>query len=231
MTQQGVVPKKKKIEKFREIIAYVFFGFILGLDILIGKLVYEYRQEYFSFAIDWSRSIELGIFVLKVIMLLFILVINLKTLVQVIKKWEDETREEKKEERIGKKEYERLGIIRKGLFFWRVNGARKWMDKYHDEFRKIQRTIGNVRGNETKELEKLKEEAIKGILIWTDDFQITRVEEDKNGNKRNTNIPVTKEFLESLSLSKLYEDYLLKCVNTAERFINGYSEQEKGVEI
>lgn len=222
---------KRKIQKFREVLSYFGFGFMLGLDVLLGYFLYKYRAEFFNLTVDFSKSIELGFVVVKAILLIFVIVMNLKALKAVLREWKKETFVELYDKREGKEEYKRLGLIRRGIFFWRVNGARKWMDKYHEEFARIQKTIGRVRGDETKELQKLKKEMIKGVLLWTDDFQITRIERNKKGEVKITNEPVTEKFLESLYLSEIYEDYLLKCVDTAERFINGRSELEKGEEI
>lgn len=223
--------KKKKIEKLREVLAYFGGGFIIGIDIIIGYFLYTNRQEFFNFAIDFSRSIELGFLVVKIILLVIILAVNLKIFKSISKQWKKENYIKVEEKRKGEEEIKRLGFLKKMLFYWRVNGARKWMDKYNEEFTRIERMIGKIRGKETKELLKLREEMIKGILIWTDDFQITRFEYDKKGNKKSTQIPVTKEFLEGLYVDELYEDYLLNCVDTAENFINGYSEIEQGEKI
>lgn len=222
---------KKKIQKFREVITYIIFGLMLGADGIAGFFLIKYKNEFFNFAIDFSRSIELGLLVLKFILLIVVLVINLRTLKSVTKWWRKETFIEKEPTEEGIEKIKRIGWFKKVLFYWRANGARKWMDKYHEEFKRLQKTIGKIRGNETRELMKLKEEMIKGVLIWTDDFQITQVHKNKKGERVITNLPVTEEFLNSLYMKEIYEDYLLKCVDTAERFINGYSEIEQGVEL
>ena len=131
--------KKKKIQKFREIIAYIIFGFILALDVYLLRLLIIYRAEYFNFAIDFSRSIELGILVMKLILLIVLLVMNLKSFQAVNRQWRKETFIEKEEKREGTIEYKRMGLIRRLIFYWKVNGARKWMDKYHEYFKGLQK--------------------------------------------------------------------------------------------
>lgn len=219
--------KLSKGKKFREILAYVFFGFLLGLDLLAGYFLWGFRSEFFSLAIDWTRTIEVGFVVVKGILLVVVIIINLKGIKGVISNWKKYTYVKVKETREGEKEYKRMGFIRRLIFYWRVNGARKWMDKYHEHFMKMQKMIGRIKGNETKELRKLKAELIKGILVWEDDFKITQVRYDKKGNEIVTNIPVDEKFLNDLYLEDLYEIYAVRGLETASVFTKGVSPFEK----
>lgn len=218
-----------RIRKFRDVGVYFFGGFVFGLNAFVLQLFYKYRSDFFDFSVDYTRSIELGFVIIKVLIIVGIIVINIKSFIGIIRTWKKNVDYEEEEiSEVAEEGYKRVNNLSKALLYWRINGARKWLDKYHEEIYKVEKKIGRVRGNETKELIRCKEELIKGILMWTDDFQITEIEIDKKtGRKTATNQPVTEEFLNTLSLSELYEDYMVKCIESAERFINGTSEVER----
>ena len=216
----------KKSIKFKEISTYLTAGFLIAINIVIIIFLSIYRVEYFSLAIDLSKSIELGFLVLKLFLLIGILVMDLKVFSSATKQWKKSVFVKKEDKRVAEDGIKRMGIIRKAWFYWRTMEARKHMDKYNESFKKLIKAVGNIKGTETKELLKGRQEMIKGVLIWTDDFQITKI---KKG--RVTDEPVDEEFLNTLSISEIYEDYLIKCVDTAERFINGVTPEEKKVII
>lgn len=221
----------KKMEKTKEVFTYLFAGFWGSLNVLGIIYLLTIREEYFNFSINFGRTIEIGFLLLKFILLIAVLVIDLKVLKNTAKQWSKYTEEEKEEKREGEKEFKRLGIIGRLFFYWRSYEARSWMDKYNEAFRKLQRRIGRIRGEETKELKKMKEEMIKGVLLWKEDFQITQLEKGKGGKKKITNIPVTKEFLEGLYMDEIYEDYLVRCIDITDKFINGKQPEEEEIEI
>ncbi len=212
----------KKMRKFKEILTYLWTGLLAGLNIIVVGVLYYFREEYFDFGINFLNSLELGFLVLKMGLLLGVLIVDLKTFHSVLRQWRKFTFVKKEEKREGEEEFKRIGFIRKMWFYWRGYEARSWMDKYHGVFTKLQKSIGKIKGTETKELKKMKEEMIKGILVWKDDFQITKMI-----NGKMTDAPVDAEFLRGLYLDELYERYLLKCVDSAERFVNGVSSYER----
>lgn len=217
-------------KRLREILSFIWLGMLISIDIILIGTIYYYQNVIFNFNIDFTKSIELGLLVIKLLGLVVVLVINaksIKTVMKYSKKKQDYTKDKRKTEQ----EYKRMNIIKKALFFWRINTARKYMDEYHQRFLKAQKMIGRIRGNETKELIKLKEELIKGILLWVDDYKVTEIHYDKEGNILLTNIPVTREYLETLYLDELYENYAVRCIDTAEKFVNGKTEWEKEIKI
>lgn len=212
----------KKVQKFKEVLTYLWTGLLIGLNIIIIGILYYFRAEYFGFNINFLNSLELGFLVLKMGLLIGVLVIDLKTVNSVRRQWRKFTFVKREEKREGEEEFKRIGFFRKMWFYWKSYEVRSWMDKYHGVFMKLQKSIGKIKGTETKELVKLKREMIKGVLIWKDDFQITKII-----NGKATEEPVDEGFLMDLYLDDIYETYLLKCVDSAERFINGISPEER----
>ena len=221
-------PKERVLSK-RDVFVFILLGIVLGINIILGFFLYENRVEFFNFSIDFSRSIELGILIMKFMVIIAVLIVDLKLLNKVIKTYQKYTvtQEKKVKEGDAKENFKRMGIIKKIRFKWIMGEARRWMDKYHENFSKLQKIIGRIKGDETKDLIKAKEEMIKGILLWTEDFAIPVLEKNSKGEWEYTNIPVTKEFLEGLYMDELYELYLTRCVDTSNEFINGVKPDEK----
>lgn len=240
LSEKIEVPKPAIVEKeevkplrFREMLIYIWFGMLLGLNVALGVILYNNRVEYFNLAVDLSKTIAFGFLLLKGLILIAVLVLDAKTLSSVMKVWQRHRGRPKVKPTIeGEEGYKRMGFMRKAWFYWRVSEARKYMDKYHEVFRKLQRAVGRIKGDETKELKAAKRELIKGILIWKDDFAVRELEIDKDknsptyGKKIPTNKPATEEFLNEKHLDELYEDYQVRCIDSADKFVNGVTPDE-----
>lgn len=216
-----------RLEKLKEIMVYIWAGFLITINLVLVYFLWNYRSSYFNFAIDFSRTLDFGFLILKLVLLVVVLIIDLKTIKSIIRMWGKVTFKEKLNTKEGIEEYKRMGFLRKLWFYWILYETRSWMDKYHEGYKRLSKRIGKIKGNENKELMKLKKEMIKGILLWTDDFRVTKYKLDKYGQKIPTNEPVDEEFLNSLYLEDLYENYLLECIDGAERFLNGVNDREK----
>lgn len=213
--------------KFRELLAYIWGGMLLSVNIILGYILYTNRAEYFNYAVDFSKTITAGLFIVKMLIIVAVLVFDFKILNTIKKIWDKHSGKEYIIPKIkGEEGYKRIGFIRRMWFYWETSKSRSLIDKYNMIIRKMEMRVGKIRGNETKELKRLKEELIKGILIWTEDFAITRINIDAKGRREITNIKVDWDFLESLNLDELYELYAVRCVESSNKFVNGVTPNE-----
>lgn len=116
----------------------------------------------------------------------------------------------------------RVGFIKRLRFKWICWIAEGKLKEYKERQEKLQEKVGKIRGHETKVLERIKEEAIEIIINWTEDFKITMPK---------SNVLVTEELLNELTLDELYDEYLYKGVLTLENFVNGKITNEKEINI
>lgn len=213
--------------RFRELLIYIWFGILIGANVGLGYILYKSRVEYFNTAIDFGKTLEVGFLIVKMIILIAVLILDLKTGNTVSKIYKKHSgKEEKIKDIEGEEGYKRIGFVRKMWFYWRTSEARKYIDKYNQVIKKLERRVGRLKGNETKELKNMKEELIKGILIWTDDFAITEIVLNKSGEKIITNKKVDKEFLDSLYIDELYEIYAINCIESSSKFVDGIEPEE-----